>query len=93
MDYSYIDSFKKIKKRQMAVAFMILPLLALKIFRYRLSSLTFLDSDIFGIFLVAFVISALIFSFVNWKCPKCDKYLGRNISIRHCPHCGEQLVE
>lgn len=93
MDYSYIDAFKKIRKRQRAVAFMILPLFVLKIFRYRLSSLTFLDSDIFGIFLVIIVIGALIFSFINWKCPKCDKYLGKSTSIRHCPHCGEQLVE
>ncbi|SRR6266550_1923767 len=40
---------------------------------------------------LALVVIAGIFSFRNWRCPGCSKYLGRAINPRHCPHCMVQL--
>jgi len=37
------------------------------------------------------VAATLVFSFVNWRCPKCASYLGRSIWQRHCPKCGVQF--
>jgi hypothetical protein len=34
---------------------------------------------------------AIAFSFRNWRCPACDKYLGKGISPRFCPNCGVAL--
>ncbi len=34
---------------------------------------------------------AIVFSFLNWRCPACDKYLGKGISPRFCPKCGVAL--
>jgi hypothetical protein len=34
---------------------------------------------------------AFVFSFRNWRCPACDKYLGKGISPRFCPKCGVAL--
>jgi len=34
---------------------------------------------------------AIVFSFRNWRCPACDKYLGKGISPRFCPKCGVAL--
>ena len=31
------------------------------------------------------------FSWRNWRCPACDKYLGRSASMVHCPNCGVAL--
>jgi len=39
----------------------------------------------------AFIVGALIFSFKNWRCPACDKYLGKVWSPRHCHSCGVAL--
>ena len=37
------------------------------------------------------VATALIFSFVNWRCPACNRYLGRGWNPKFCPKCGVQL--
>ncbi|MGC8774745.1 MAG: hypothetical protein ACP5R6_05750 [Chlorobaculum sp.] len=37
------------------------------------------------------VIGALVFSFKNWRCPACDKYLGRSMNPHFCWKCGIAL--
>jgi hypothetical protein len=39
----------------------------------------------------ALVIGAIVFSLRNWRCPACDKYLGKGISPHFCPKCGVAL--
>jgi hypothetical protein len=43
-----------------------------------------------GAFLV-FAIVAVLFSLKNWRCPACERYLGRSMSPRFCPKCGVGL--
>ena len=31
------------------------------------------------------------FSFRNWRCPACNGYLGRSMSMNFCPKCGVEL--
>lgn len=31
------------------------------------------------------------FSFKNWRCPVCNKYLGRGINPESCKNCGAKL--
>jgi len=47
-----------------------------------------------GVFFAIFftlVAGALTFSFRNWRCPACGRYLGREISPRFCSKCGVAL--
>ena len=37
------------------------------------------------------VVAALVFSFVNWRCPACNAYLGRSLGPHFCPSCGAEL--
>jgi hypothetical protein len=37
------------------------------------------------------VVGALIFSFRNWRCPACDRYLGRQSNPKFCSKCGVVL--
>lgn len=37
------------------------------------------------------VIGALVFSFRNWRCPACNKYLGRSLNPHYCWKCGIAL--
>jgi hypothetical protein len=33
------------------------------------------------------------YSFWNWRCPACGKYLGRALSVRFCRNCGAKFGE
>ncbi|MGD2064239.1 MAG: hypothetical protein PVF51_11745 [Nitrospirota bacterium] len=37
------------------------------------------------------VAGALIFSLRNWRCPACNRYLGRTYNPRYCQGCGFEL--
>lgn len=38
------------------------------------------------------VIGVVIFSRFNWRCPKCNKYLGKGSNPKHCSNCGQTLL-
>lgn len=42
---------------------------------------------------IAIIIAAIIFSFYNWRCPSCEKYLGKGINPKFCSKCGAKLQE
>ncbi len=35
----------------------------------------------------------VVFSYFNWRCPACKKYLGRGYSLKTCRSCGAKLHE
>ena len=46
------------------------------------------------------VIVAQVFTFINWRCPVCNKYLGGYLDMgrpmtnpKFCPKCGTQLQD
>jgi hypothetical protein len=40
---------------------------------------------------LAVVIGVVIFSLTNWRCPECNKYLGKTFNPSYCSRCGAQL--
>ena len=46
---------------------------------------------LYGPAFLVLVVGALIFSFLNWRCPACKGYLGKAISPRFCVKCGAVL--
>ena len=46
------------------------------------------------IFSLQVMVIAAFFGFtsVNWRCPSCNKYLGRNINKLGCRKCGTRLM-
>lgn len=46
---------------------------------------------IWGPVLGAFVVIALLFFFLNWRCPACQGFLGRVLNPRYCSRCGVEL--
>jgi hypothetical protein len=87
-----IEEFKKKRIRQiMAVGPIILAFIAL-------FSVEGNPTGIFGLppnavlgISFALIISVLIFSLFNWRCPSCNKYLGKAINPKFCAKCGVQL--
>jgi hypothetical protein len=37
------------------------------------------------------IVAAVGYSFYNWRCPACSKYLGKTISPSFCVRCGVSL--
>ena len=50
-----------------------------------------LSSDLVGAVSLVFIFGAVAFSFWNWRCPACSKYLGRSINPKFCAKCGCKL--
>ncbi|MDK2964947.1 MULTISPECIES: DUF2614 family zinc ribbon-containing protein [Lacrimispora] len=40
---------------------------------------------------VVVIIGVVIFSKINWRCPKCNHYLGKGSNPKICSNCGEEL--
>src|SRR5262245_49400007 len=51
-----------------------------------------LPATVIGPGFLVIVVGALIFSIRNWRCPACDKYLGRGMNPKFCVRCGVALV-
>ncbi len=73
--------------------------IAVTLFLLLVLALLYKRPDLFGefsrniIFAAEMAIFAAFtgFSAFNWRCPSCNKYLGRNINSRICKKCGSRL--
>jgi hypothetical protein len=50
-----------------------------------------LPPQLAGPIVILVVAAVLIFSFRNWRCPACNKYLGRSTNPKYCQRCGIEL--
>jgi hypothetical protein len=85
--------FAKRRKRQLLVSVPIVACVVLiRIFRDRETGLVFglPTSMVMGVALAA-IVGVLVFSLWNWRCPACNKYLGKGISPAFCSKCGIPL--
>ena len=76
------------RRRQLAIPYVfVVMILSMFALRYTVS-----DTGRFAPFVavgfVALFAGAIVFSFMNWRCPSCNGYLGRSLVHRVCPHCG-----
>jgi len=79
------------RKRQFMLAIPMIPLFVVVTLARRGSQeLLGIPSQTFGMGFFLFVIFGLLFSFRNWRCPACDKYLGKGVR-NYCPRCGVEL--
>ena len=87
-----IEAFKKKRTRQiMAVGPIILAFIALLSVEGNPTGMFGLPQKIVLGIAFALIISVLIFSLCNWRCPSCNKYLGKGINPKFCSKCGVQL--
>ena len=87
-----IEEFKKKRTRQiMAVGPIILAFIALLSVESNPTGIFGLPPNIVLGLSFALIISVLIFSLFNWRCPSCNKYLGQAMNPKFCSRCGIQL--
>ena len=87
------ETFAQRRRKQLMVAALIIPIVLLAVFYEDSGADTILgySSEVFGPVFLGVVVVALIFSFRNWRCPGCNKYLGRSINPKFCQNCGVEL--
>jgi hypothetical protein len=86
------EAFKRKRTRQiLAVGPFVLAFIALLSVEHNSTGIFGLPRNIVLGIAFALIISILIFSFVNWRCPSCNKYLGKAINPKFCSKCGVQL--
>lgn len=87
------QKFKQRKIRQIIIVVLIIPImiLLLQIKKNPDSEIFGLNYDQIGIVSLIIIGAAVIFSFINWRCPNCNKYLGRRMNINNCSNCGAEL--
>jgi hypothetical protein len=87
-----IAEFKKKRTRQiMAVGPIILAFIGLLSVENNPTGIFGLAPSTILVTAFAVIISVLVFSFLNWRCPSCNKYLGKAINPKFCSKCGTQL--
>ena len=87
------NQFAMKRRRQLTIAIPLIILIIPLIITDETSGLV-LGSIPISIYASVFIILAIgcvIFSFKNWRCPACNKYLGKTISPRFCSKCGVEL--
>lgn len=82
------EEFRRRRTRQLLIAAPVLIVVLLfAVFEEQV------DSSILPVLFFILILGALGFSLWNWRCPSCNSYLGRSMSPRFCPKCGEQLMD
>lgn len=90
-----VAEFRKRRNRQLAVS---IPFLVIFVSSLWLRDhpdrlpVEFSGTTFLVIFLGA-IGAILAFSLANWRCPACNRYLGKGFSPRFCPKCGARLQE
>ena len=42
--------------------------------------------------IIVVMLGGIVFSLKNWRCPGCNKYLGKGMSPKFCAKCGVPLA-
>ena len=90
---NFQEQYRRRRRRQLVLLVLILPVGAVLIV------LKFVGIQLFGAIptwliwggCALLIMCGLLFSYFNWRCPACEKYLGEGINPRICSKCGIPL--
>jgi rubrerythrin len=87
------QEYKKRRTRQLLVAIPLIPIIFIMRHSQRSEEVLFdgISNSTISTIGIIFMVSALVFSLYNWRCPGCKKYLGKGFNPKHCPKCGSEL--
>ena len=92
-DPKVTQEFERRRSTQlMATPFLILAIVVLVWAReHPLSRLGGIPASTVSGIAFAVVMAGVLFSFRNWRCPACNRYLGKAWNPNYCARCGVQL--
>jgi hypothetical protein len=92
-DEKVVAEFRRRERRQLLAIIPLLLAIVLTKVAHDHTGGTVLGVPAWILYLVAtaFVAGAVLFALLNWRCPACNRYLGRGAPRGHCPRCGARL--
>ena len=87
------DEFAARRKRQLLASLAVVPMLLIVFTADEKAGTALAGIPLAVVAPIAFllIVGLLVFSFRNWRCPACEKYLGKGIGPAFCPKCGVAL--
>lgn len=80
------------RRNQVVLAILLVALASMAVFSEIDGAVLGIPSRILMSAAGALVLAAPVFTLFNWRCPACNRYLGRrDINPRRCAKCGFQL--
>ena len=90
-DETVLNDFKRRRKRQLiTMAIIVLVAIAVMAVGGR-AALLGLPEGVIWVGGMTLMFVAVLFSLYNWRCPACNRYLGRAFNPSFCSSCGAQL--
>jgi hypothetical protein len=83
--------YQKRRKKQWIVVLVSIPVILLFLLQVIDQHTVFIGTVPLAIITVVFLGSVVAFTCVNWRCPSCNAFLGKNISAERCEQCGARL--
>ncbi len=85
--------FQKRKMRQIVAAVPAVLVIILLVVTGETGSVAGIPGFILAPVGIAILLAVTGFSLFNWRCPSCNKYLGKKINPHFCARCGVQLQD
>jgi hypothetical protein len=87
------EEFASKRRRQIVAAVSLIGVLLLMIVFVEVKTVPFpgIATAVWLLILLEFILLGGLFSLSNWRCPACNKYLGKSISPKSCGSCGVHL--
>ena len=83
--------YQKRRKKQWIVLLLCLPVILLFLLQVADRHLVFIGTGALAVITVVFLGCVAAFTLVNWRCPNCNAFLGKNITAHRCEECGVRL--
>ncbi len=83
--------YQKRRKKQWIVLLLSIPVILLFLLQIVDKHTVFIGTVPLAIITMVFLGCVAAFTFVNWRCPNCNAFLGKNISAEKCEECGVRL--
>ena len=83
--------YHKRKKKQWIVVLLSIPVILLFLLQTGDKHTVFIGTVPLAIITVVFLGCVVAFTLINWRCPNCNAFLGKNISAHRCEECGVRL--
>ena len=92
-DNKIMAEHKERQSRQIVAIAVVMFLMFLSAVLYKRPDLlgAFSGRTLFGLQAIS-IVSFIVFTAYNWRCPSCDKHLGGNIHRQRCGKCGTRLL-
>ena len=87
----YKAQFGAKRQRQIVLIVPMVAAIGVLVFSEGKESVMGISGSTVGVIGLVLFVFGLAFSLLNWRCPSCDKYLGKGLSPKFCPKCGVEL--